>query len=150
MLASRRRYQKQSKLDSNKAHNEDIISIRMLKLRDNSICKPLVLFSNLALHKAFSHVNGKKQMSYQLIEKTTSSVLKTTDQSLFSQSVNKVLERIIYNTMFTYFTENNLISENQSGLNPGDSRINQLLAIAHKIFSSFDDNYEVRWVFLDI
>ena len=52
--------------------------------------------------------------------------------------------------MFTYFTENNLISENQSGLNPGDSRINQLLAIAHKIFSSFDDNYEVRWVFLDI
>ena len=46
--------------------------------------------------------------------------------------------------------ENNLISENQSGFKPGDSCINQLLAITHEIFSSFDDNYEVRGVFLDI
>ena len=52
--------------------------------------------------------------------------------------------------MFTYFIENNLISENQSGYKPDDSCINQLLAITHEIFSSFDDNYEVRGVFLDI
>ena len=52
--------------------------------------------------------------------------------------------------MFTYFIENNLIFENQSGFKPGNSCINHLLAIIHKIFSSFDDNYEVRGVFLDI
>ena len=52
--------------------------------------------------------------------------------------------------MFTYFTENNSISENQSGLKPGDSCINQLFAITHEIFSSFDNNYEVWGVFLDI
>ena len=52
--------------------------------------------------------------------------------------------------MFTYFIENNLISENQSGFKLGDSCINQLLAITHEIFSSFDDNYKVRGVFLDI
>ena len=52
--------------------------------------------------------------------------------------------------MFTYFTENNLISENQSGFKPDNSCANQLLAITHEIFSSFDDNYEVRGVFLDI
>ena len=52
--------------------------------------------------------------------------------------------------MFTYFIENNLISENQSGFKPGHSCINQLLAITHETFSSFDDNYEVRGVFLDI
>ena len=28
--------------------------------------------------------------------------------------------------------------------------VNQLLAIAHEIFSSFDDTYEVRVLFLDI
>ena len=33
---------------------------------------------------------------------------------------------------------------------PGDSCVNQLLAITHKIFFSFDDNCEVRGVFLDI
>ena len=52
--------------------------------------------------------------------------------------------------MFTYFTENNLISENQSGFKPDDSCANQSLAITHDIFSSFDDNYELREVFLDI
>ena len=62
---------------------------------------------------------------------------------------SKVLECIIYNTMFTCFIENNLISENQSGFKPGDSCINQLLAIAHEIFTCFD-NYEDRGVFLDI
>ena len=49
--------------------------------------------------------------------------------------------------MFTYFT---LISENQSGFKPDDSCANQSLAITHDIFSSFDDNYELREVFLDI
>ena len=52
--------------------------------------------------------------------------------------------------MFTYFTENNLISESQSGFKPDDSCANQSLAITHDIFSSFDDNYELREVFLDI
>ena len=77
-------------------------------------------------------------------------MLNTTDLSLFSQSVATFLERIIYNMIFTYFTENNLISENQSRFKPGDSCVNQLLAITHEIFSSLDDNYEVIGVFLDI
>ena len=33
---------------------------------------------------------------------------------------------------------------------PGDSCVNQLLVITHKIFSSFDDNCEVRGVFINI
>ena len=52
--------------------------------------------------------------------------------------------------MFTYFVENNLIFENQSGFKPGDSCVNQLLAITYEILSTFDNNYEVRGVFLDI
>ena len=38
----------------------------------------------------------------------------------------------------------------QSGFKPGNSCVNQLLAITHEIFSSFDNNYEVRGIFLDI
>ena len=52
--------------------------------------------------------------------------------------------------MSMYFIENNLISEKQSGFKPGDSCVNQSLAITYKIFSSFYDNDEVRGVFLDI
>ena len=48
------------------------------------------------------------------------------------------------------FIEDELISPNQSGFKLGDSCINQLSAISHEIYNSFDDGFEVRGVFLDI
>ena len=62
----------------------------------------------------------------------------------------KIFEKLIFNEMFKFFIENELISPNQSGFKPGDSCINQLLAITHEIYKSFDDGFEVRGVFLDI
>ena len=52
--------------------------------------------------------------------------------------------------MFEFFIRNDLISQNQSGFKPVDSCINQLLAITHKIYKSFDARLDVRVVFLDI
>ena len=52
--------------------------------------------------------------------------------------------------MFTFFTENSLISQNQSGIKPGDSCTNQLLSITHQIYKSSDDGHEVLSVFLDM
>ena len=52
--------------------------------------------------------------------------------------------------MFEFLIENNLISQHQSGIKPGDSCINQLLSITHEIHQSFDDGFDVRSVFLDI
>ena len=52
--------------------------------------------------------------------------------------------------MLKYFSVNKLISKNQSGLQPGDSCINQLLSITREIFTSFDNGLEVRSVFLNI
>ena len=62
----------------------------------------------------------------------------------------KMLERLLYDRLFEFFIANNSISKNQSGFRPGDSCINQLLSITHEIYQSFDDNLEVRAVFLDI
>ena len=62
----------------------------------------------------------------------------------------KFFEKLIFNEMFKFFIENELISPNQSGFKPGDSYINQLFAITHEIYKSFDDGFEVRGVFLDI
>ena len=52
--------------------------------------------------------------------------------------------------MFECFIEHNLIYKNQSDFRPGNSCINQLLSITHETYQSFDDNLEVRAVFLDI
>ena len=62
----------------------------------------------------------------------------------------KVFERLLYNQMYSFFIENNLISLSQSGFWQGDSCINQLVSITHEIYRSVDLGYEVRGVFLDI
>ena len=56
----------------------------------------------------------------------------------------------IFDESFTFFIENALISPNQSGFKPGDSCINQHLAITHEMYKSFDDGFEIKGVFLDI
>ena len=55
----------------------------------------------------------------------------------------KVFDRILFN-MFRFFLENNLVTQKQSGLRPGDFYINQLLSINCGIYKSFDDEFEVR------
>ena len=69
--------------------------------------------------------------------------------SLLSIS-GKVLERLLYNSMFEFFIQNKLITPNQSRFKTGDSYINQIIFITHKIYKLFDDGCEVQGVFLDI
>ena len=62
----------------------------------------------------------------------------------------KIFERLLYERMFEFFIENNLISKHQSGFRSGDSCINQRLSIALEIYRSVDDSLDVSTVFLDI
>ena len=64
----------------------------------------------------------------------------------------KILEKIIFNNLYTYLHTNNLITKNQSGFRPGDSTTNQLLYLLDEIHQAFDStkSFEVRTVFLDI
>ena len=64
--------------------------------------------------------------------------------------MEQIFDRLIYNGLFTFFTDNKLFSPNQSGFRPGDSCVNHLLAITYPIYTSFDDGIEVKGVFLDI
>ena len=65
---------------------------------------------------------------------------------------SKILERLIFNSMFNYFRQNNLFTECQSGLIPGDSCVVLLLSVTHEIYQSFDcsPTRDIRGAFLDI
>ena len=64
----------------------------------------------------------------------------------------KIIEKVIFNQIYSFLLEKKLLNQNQSGFRPSDSCINQLLAITHDIFEAFDVNpsLEVWSVFLDI
>ena len=60
-------------------------------------------------------------------------------QCLFS-ICGKFFEIIMYNNVFLFLKDNNLLTPNQSGFRPNDSYINQLLSIVHSIYLDFDHN----------
>ena len=59
-------------------------------------------------------------------------------------------KRQLFDPIYNHLNSNGLISKHQSGFRPGDSTINQLLAITHSIYKSFEDGCETRALFLDI
>ena len=64
----------------------------------------------------------------------------------------KVLEKLMYDSLYSHLVSCDLLNPNQSGFRPGDSTVNQLISITHTIFKAFDCNppLDVRSVYLDI
>ena len=110
----------------------------MLKLCDKSIFKTLSILFKSCLTQGIFPSKWKKTNVVPIHKKNDKQCVTNYRPVSLLPICSKGLERIIYNTMFTYFTENNLISENQSGFKLVDSCVNQLLAINCEIFSSFD------------
>ena len=122
----------------------------MLKLCSNSICKPLEIIFNRCLERSTFPNDWKKGNVVPVFKKGDKQILKNYRPISLLPVCGKILEKLIFNEMFKFFIENDLISPNQSGFKPGDSCINQLLSITHDIYKYFDCGYEVRGVFLDI
>ena len=139
-----------AKLDPNKAHGHDKMSIRMIKICSTSICKPLRLIFSHCIDSGIYPCEWKKANVVPIHKKGDKQTLKNYRPVSLLPICGKIFARLIYNEMFGFFLDKGLISANQSGFKPGDSCINQLLSIMHNIYKSFDDGYEVRGVFLDI
>ena len=108
----------------------------MLKICGNSLCRPLeLIFNDCPVNGIFPSVWRKGNIV---------PVHKKNEK----QRLNNY--RLIFNEMFGFFIENDVIFQHQSGFKPGDSCINQLLSITHEIYQSFDEGFDVRSVFLHI
>ena len=119
----------------------------MLKLSQKSLLKPLkLIFENCLRTRLFPD-----QTLLPFTKKGDKQLIQIIGQCLCSQYVVRYLN-IIFNSLFNYFIENNLLSPHQSGFIPGDSCVQQLISITHEIYKAFDCNpsVEVRGVLLDI
>ena len=137
-------------LDPNKAHGHDKRSIRVINICGKSICKPLQLIFNQYIGTGSFPLEWKKANVVAVHKKGDKQCLRNYRPVSLLPICGKILVRLIFNEMFSFLIENNLISSNQSGFKPGDSCITQLLSIKHEIYKSFDDGFEVRGIFLDI
>ena len=139
-------------LKSNKAHGHDNISIKMLKICDISISKPLtLLFKNCLAESVFPKI-WKKANVVPIYKKGNKQEISNYRPVSLLPICGKIFERLIFNVLFQFITERKLLSLKQSGFQANDSCIHQLISITNCIYSSFDSNptLEVRGVFLDI
>ena len=127
-----------------------MISIHMLKICGDPISKPLELTFKSCIESGKFFIEWKKANVVPVHKKNNKQLIENYRPIVLLPVCGKILERLIYDKMFEFFSENELISHNQPGSKPGDSCVNQLLCITHDIYQALDNSLEARGVFLDI
>ena len=106
-----------SHLHPSKAYGPDMLSIiRMTKLCRILICKPLSITFIDCLNEGKFPQKQKKANFIPVNKKGSKQNLQNYKPISLMSICSKIFERLIYNKMFTYFTENNFIVQNNQGL----------------------------------
>ena len=141
-----------SRLNPRKAHCHDGISIRMVKLCNLTITKPLSVIYKTCLQQGVFSDDWKKDNVIPIHIKNSKQIVNNYRPVSLLPICSKTFEKLIFDSIYDFINKNNLFNNSQSGFRPSDSCIHQLIAITHNIFSAFDANpsFEVCGVFLDL
>jgi len=139
-----------NKMDPNKGGGYDGISISMLQICASEVAVPLqMIFQKSITTGLFPDI--WKYANVQPIHKKSNRQDKSNYRPISLLPIcGKLLEKVVFDEVYSYLNSHNLLSKNQSGFRPGDSTIYQLISITSKIYESFENYDETRAVFLDI
>ena len=124
----------------------------MLKLCASSISKPLFLLFKHSLENEFFPNEWKKANIVPIHKKDDKQLIQNCRPVSLLPICGKIFQTIIFNSLFKYLENNNLLNPHQSGFRPGDLCVHQILSITYDIYKPFDANpsLEVRGIFLDM
>ena len=136
-------------LYTKKANGCDEISIS-IKICDSLIVKPICLIFEKCLEEGV-YTSLWKKANILVHKKGNRQCKKNYGPISLLPNFGKIFEKLIFDSIYCHLCENSIITAKQSGFRPGDSTINQLLSITHKIYSSFEElpSKETLAVFLD-
>ncbi|XP_065667720.1 uncharacterized protein LOC136088011 [Hydra vulgaris] len=63
---------------------------------------------------------------------------------------SKILERVMYNRLFSFLTNNKILYDKQFGFKSGHSTDRAIIHLVHEIFKAFDENKFTLGVFIDL
>ena len=124
----------------------------MLKLSSPSIIKPLsIIFQNCLKSSTFPD-DWKKGNIVPVHKKNSNQLVNNYRPVSLLPICSKIFGKVIFDGIFNFRIQSNLLNSCQSNFRPNDSCINQLISITHNIYRAFDANpsLEVRGVFLDL
>ena len=95
-------------------------------------------FLTVVLIKVCFLICRKNQIYVLFIKKGTNKLSIITDECHFYQFVGRYLIFELFNSLYKYLEDNELLSVYQSDFWSSDSCVNQLLSIVHKLYKAFD------------
>ena len=106
------------KINPNKATGSDGISGQMLLLCDGSVILPLqIIFTNIVTTSIYPAI-WKLSKVTPVFKKGDKQLIKNYRLISLLPICGKILEKIIFNNLYSYLHTNNLLTKNQSGFRP--------------------------------
>ena len=120
-------------LNPNKARGWDKISVRMIKLSDTALVAPLkMIFKNYLRCVVFLQL--WKHANVVPVHKKNEKNLNGNYRPISLLPIfGKILEKLIYDSLYSHLVSSEVLNSNESGFRPCDSTVNQLFSITHNI-----------------
>ena len=103
------------KLNSNKAHGHDMISIKMMKMFDNSIAHPLFKIYKSCIRKNYFPKKWKMANVVPVYKKNEKNFVQNYRPISLLPICGKIFEKVIFSSLYTYIFLNGFISDKKSG-----------------------------------
>ena len=138
-------------LDTNKSAGPDKVPNKLLKMCALLIANPLCKLFNKSLQAGIFPLSWKKACVTPIFKQKGSRSDPTNYRPIsLLPNLSKILEKLVFNKIYEHLSENNLLTEKQSGYRPGHSTHIQLLYLTHQLYSALNENKNFTAIFLDI
>ena len=108
-------------LNVNKAHGHDGISVRMIKMCDESLVQPLSLIFRGCIDTGVYPDTWKKSNIVPVHKKGDKQIVNNYRPVSLLPICSKILEKMIFNSIMRFLNKNKLLNDAQSGFRPSDS-----------------------------
>ena len=134
----------------NSSAGVDCIKPKALKLIAVSVCEPLTHLFNLSFHHGIVPNQLKVARVVPIFKKGNPQSIENYRPISILSSLSKVLERLIYNRVFDFLNNHNIITGSQYGFRKKYSTYMPLIHLLSKIHSALDSGDSVIGLFLDL
>ena len=133
-----------------KACGNDNLSVTLLKPVVEFILKPLVYLINLSLTTGEVPLSLKSARVIPIYKSGKRTDMTNYRPISILPVITKIVEKLVFNQLYTFLNDNNIINVNQSGFRPHHSTLSALLNVTEDWLHSMDKGEMIGMVTIDL
>ena len=137
-------------LKKDKSSGPSSTPVKILKLFQTPLSKPISLIANLSFSTGIFPVNLKTANVIPIFKKDDHTSCNNYRPISLLSNISKIIERLIHSRLMTFLNANEILYKRQFGFRHNHSTTHALSAITEKIRQACDLGNFVCWVFLDL